>query len=279
MSTRAARRRNTRLGTGVLALALLAPVGEPAIANATDTGEEQESETEGGSEADPNGDQGEGAGDLTPGQDTTGDLTDENSLALSSPADPANPEDGEDENGPVETAPPPEPTDEIPAAGPQPPPPTPPAPAPTRTAPSPAAPVTPSDGPVATTAPSPRKRVAPVRRRHEATARSESKRARPADPPRRPPAPVRAPSAAASDAPSAGATTPARAPAPAARTQGTHMVQPGETLWSIASARLGPGASAAQIAREVQRIWDLNARAIGTGDPSLIGVGIQLRFG
>ena len=91
MTTRAARRRNARLGTGVLALALLAPVAEPAIANATDPAEEQESETEGGSEADPNGDQGEGAGDLTPGQDTSGDLTDENSPPLGSPADPANP--------------------------------------------------------------------------------------------------------------------------------------------------------------------------------------------
>ena len=43
------------------------------------------------------------------GKGAMGDLTDENSPALGSPADPANPEEGEDENGPVETAPPPEP--------------------------------------------------------------------------------------------------------------------------------------------------------------------------
>ena len=58
----------------------------------------------------------------------------------------------------------------------------------------------------------------------------------------------------------------------------THTVRAGDSLWGIASARLGPGASAAQIAREVQRLWDLNARAIGTGDPDLLGVGVRLRL-
>ena len=56
------------------------------------------------------------------------------------------------------------------------------------------------------------------------------------------------------------------------------MVRPGESLWSIAAARLGPGASNAEIARELARIWSLNAAAIGTGDPDLILPGQTLRL-
>jgi LysM domain len=52
-----------------------------------------------------------------------------------------------------------------------------------------------------------------------------------------------------------------------------HTVQPGDTLWSIARDLLGPNASAAAIAREVDRLWQLNADAIGTGDPNLIVAG------
>jgi LysM repeat protein len=58
---------------------------------------------------------------------------------------------------------------------------------------------------------------------------------------------------------------------PAARNR--HVVQPGETLWSIARGRLGPDASTAAIAREVDRLWELNADSIGTGDPNLIVAG------
>ncbi|HEX5909400.1 MAG TPA: LysM domain-containing protein, partial [Thermoleophilaceae bacterium] len=133
-------------------------------------------------------------------------------------------------------------------------------------------------GPVdsAAPAPTPRKRVAPIR--HQRETRADPKRARPAPRFRRPVAPVRAPSGAPVQAPPASAPAPVTTPSSKAGSEESHTVQAGETLWSIASARLGPGASAAQIAREVQRIWDLNARAIGTGDPSLIGVGVQLRF-
>jgi hypothetical protein len=65
-------------------------------------------------------------------------------------------------------------------------------------------------------------------------------------------------------------------PAPSARGDTSrasgprHVVRPGETLWSIARDLLGPDASTAAIAREVHRIWDLNADTIGTGDPDLI---------
>jgi LysM domain-containing protein len=86
------------------------------------------------------------------------------------------------------------------------------------------------------------------------------------------------PSTAPSSAMPAAATppvvvTPASADSAAAqpsRRATRHVVQPGETLWSIARELLGPRATVAAIAREVQRIWDLNADAIASGDPSLI---------
>lgn len=66
--------------------------------------------------------------------------------------------------------------------------------------------------------------------------------------------------------------------APASATEDIHVVQPGESLWSIASDLLGPGARSAEIAREVQRIWNLNADSIGTGDPDLVIAGQKLRL-
>jgi resuscitation-promoting factor RpfA len=56
----------------------------------------------------------------------------------------------------------------------------------------------------------------------------------------------------------------------------THVVAPGESLWSIADDLLGDDASVARVAREVNRLWELNARRIGTGDPSLVHVGTTL---
>ena len=56
----------------------------------------------------------------------------------------------------------------------------------------------------------------------------------------------------------------------------THVVQPGDSLWSIARRLLGRDASAAQIAREVNRLWELNKDRIGTGNPDLLRVGTKL---
>ncbi len=56
----------------------------------------------------------------------------------------------------------------------------------------------------------------------------------------------------------------------------THVVQSGESLWAIADAVLGGDASSAQIAREVHRLWQLNAARIGTGNPELLVVGTRL---
>jgi LysM domain len=57
-----------------------------------------------------------------------------------------------------------------------------------------------------------------------------------------------------------------------------HVVRPGESLWSIASRLLGPGASDASVALEVRRLWRLNSKRIGTGDPNLLRAGVKLRL-
>jgi hypothetical protein len=72
---------------------------------------------------------------------------------------------------------------------------------------------------------------------------------------------------------SRGATSRSR---PARRGDRTHVVAPGESLWSIADDLLGEDASVARVAREVNRLWELNSRRIGTGDPSLVHVATTL---
>lgn len=58
----------------------------------------------------------------------------------------------------------------------------------------------------------------------------------------------------------------------------THVVRPGECLWSIAAQRLGPSAADARVAAYVQRLWETNAGRIATGTPNLIYPGQQLRL-
>ena len=57
-----------------------------------------------------------------------------------------------------------------------------------------------------------------------------------------------------------------------------HVVQPGDSLWSIAKQLLGRDASAGRIAREVNRLWSLNRSRIATGDPDLLMVGTRLEL-
>jgi nucleoid-associated protein YgaU len=57
-----------------------------------------------------------------------------------------------------------------------------------------------------------------------------------------------------------------------------YTVRAGDSLWSIARRLLGPEASAGRIAREVNRLWELNRDRIGTGNPSLIHVGTVLKL-
>jgi hypothetical protein len=56
----------------------------------------------------------------------------------------------------------------------------------------------------------------------------------------------------------------------------THVVLRGESLWSIAADHLGGQPTVARIAREVNRLWELNRERIGTGSPDLLMVGTRL---
>lgn len=58
----------------------------------------------------------------------------------------------------------------------------------------------------------------------------------------------------------------------------THVVEPGQSLWVIAQGVLGEPAGIARVAFEVQRLWQLNAARIGTGNPDLIFPGQELRL-
>jgi hypothetical protein len=71
----------------------------------------------------------------------------------------------------------------------------------------------------------------------------------------------------------------ARADPTSRQAKRVHVVEPGQSLWAIAERRLGPRASDAAIAREVNRLWELNdTEVIKTGDPDLILPGQRLRL-
>jgi hypothetical protein len=98
-----------------------------------------------------------------------------------------------------------------------------------------------------------------------------------------PPAPAQAEpvEAAPPEAPvqTAPAIDPATQPPPASTPGGRFLlVQPGDSLWAIAKRLLGPNASPAEIARKVDRLWELNRERIGTGCPDLLLVGTKLRL-
>jgi hypothetical protein len=88
-----------------------------------------------------------------------------------------------------------------------------------------------------------------------------------------PPAPTPLPAP-----PEAAALTSETPTPPPVRNARFHVVRRGESLWSIATRLLGPGASAADIALQVHRLWHLNEERIGTGDPNLLIAGVRLRL-
>jgi LysM repeat protein len=106
--------------------------------------------------------------------------------------------------------------------------------------------------------------------------------AAPADEPTPPLAATRVQAAEPSPATSAGAATvPVSQPTSARPREihgDTYTVRPGDSLWSIARRLLGNGASPAEVAREVNRLWELNRERIATGDPDLLMVGTKLRL-
>jgi len=91
----------------------------------------------------------------------------------------------------------------------------------------------------------------------------------------RPPPTAARPPAVATEPPRTGADSGAAGTAGRAR---FHVVQPGESLWSIAADMLGSVASAEAIARRAHRLWALNKTAIGTGDPDVLPAGVTLRL-
>lgn len=54
------------------------------------------------------------------------------------------------------------------------------------------------------------------------------------------------------------------------------VVEPGDSLWSIARHKLGEDASPATLAEYVERLWSRNAHYIASGRPDLIPVGARL---
>ena len=100
------------------------------------------------------------------------------------------------------------------------------------------------------------------------------------------PAPAAAPptvsvpvQAKAAAAPRVIRVSPAGVSRPATSGAKSHVVAPGESLWSIATDLVGAGASSAQVSREVEWLWEHNRARIGTGDRNLLLAGTTLRLG
>lgn len=168
---------------------------------------------------------------------------------------------GQEETGVVSPQPPPAAPQA--QAAPSPPaaaPPAPPAPPPTPAAAPPPAPD------VNTTPERPR----PARGRPHVRPPSPAVRAHPPAPP--PPSPEPAVE------PAPPVRTAATRSAGPARPGGRYVVSAGDTLWGIARSLVGEAASDASVARTVDRLWALNAPAIGSGDPDLIRPGVELRL-
>jgi outer membrane biosynthesis protein TonB len=286
------------LATGVLALS--AGAATTSVASEPDRGQEGVSVPEQGSSPAPGDSTGENAGgvqgsaDDELGQGSGG----ETALPIEVDPLPSDPENGPSGGTPGDEADAPDPLEPQPATDPDadlgltdpgapdaidvedvPVPPTEPDPPV-----APSLPVAPSPDLTPPPPPAP----APPRERHRAgrkghkgdrrandPATRERRVATAAPPPATAPPPSNAP-AVSTPVQVVSAATAAPAPPPGAGR--SHVVRPGESLWSIGADLLGPEASTAAIAAEVQRLWGLNEARIGTRDPDLLPVGVKLRL-
>ncbi len=153
----------------------------------------------------------------------------------------------------------------------------PPPPTPEPTAPAPSAPVVPAPTPT-TSSPTPVPVRTPSRPRPEPAA-NPSRASRDTSE-LRPVAAAQLPEAESSSLTASQppvTRTSARGRRPGSPRGGrTYVVRPGDTLWSIAAATLGSQATSSQIARQMYRLWSINAARIHTGDPDLILPGQRL---
>lgn len=245
--------------------------GSPSVGDDTgqSPGPESGQDTDLPFEVDPvlSGPGGNASGDQAEDAAPVGVTPLEDPDAPSVPSDPATPQESNmGEIGHGDPADPPVPPAEaVPPAEE-----TPPAPTPLGS-PTPPAP-TADDDPASERSPAARHRT----RQRERRAARQRERAQTQVPPSSPPAAF-IPAAAQPDAAPAS-SQPTRAPALRLGNRRSYIVQPGDSLWEIASAVLGTNASPAAIAKEVRRIWRLNKTRIGTGDPNLVPAGVRLRL-
>jgi len=175
----------------------------------------------------------------------------------------------------------PQPPSTDPVAAP-PPPPQPPAEAPT-TAPAPEPAITPAE-PGSSVTETPQEAQKPKPKGHETAPEAHAPAPQPAPAAPQPAGAIPAPQPEPVYSASAPATTSVAVHQPETRSRAarqgdrSHVVQRNESLWSIASDILGDDASPARIAREVNRLWELNSARIGTGDPDLLMAGTRLEL-
>lgn len=102
--------------------------------------------------------------------------------------------------------------------------------------------------------------------------------ARPEPDPRPGPAPAPAPPGPTPAPSPAPAPPPAPTPAPGPHGGAPHVVEPGDSLWTVVADQLGPEAGTSAVVAGVQEVYRANLAGIGA-DPDLIRPGLVLDLG